>query len=94
MVSGPAPTDEGWVYAPASEEARASTELGCFTVDNETFVVRRRDDDGSTHYAWISGPNLGYGFSASGGTEPLSPEQHRASIRDFLAGIDPRTGFF
>ncbi len=89
------PTDEDWVYVPASAlpDTRTYTDLGNFTVDGETFAVRRRDDDGSTHYDWISGPNDGYGFSTFGGPGPISHERHVAAIRDFLAGIDPATGY-
>ena len=87
--------DEGWVYVPlsASPEAHTYTVLGDFTVDGETFRVRRRDDDGSNHYDWISGPNDGYGFSISGGRDPRSREQHVVAIRDFLAAVDPATGY-
>lgn len=88
------PAGEGWVYAPAPPDMRSYTELGNFTVDGETFAVRRRDDDGAMHYDWISGPNDGYGFSSSGSSDPLSHDQHVDSIRDFLSAIDPATGFF
>lgn len=93
MESDRNPTDEGWFYAPAPPDMRTYRELGNFTVDGETFAVRRSDGDGSTHYDWISGPNDGYGFSTFGSPEPLSHEQRLASIRDFLAGIDPATGY-
>ena len=86
-------TDSGGAFAPAPPDARTFVELGTFSVDGETFAVRRSDDDGSTHYDWVSGPNDGYGFSTFGGTEPLSRERHLVSIRDFLAGIDPATGY-
>ncbi|KAA9146218.1 hypothetical protein F6B41_15945 [Microbacterium lushaniae] len=69
------------------------SDIGSFTVDGETFAVRRRDSDGSCHYDWVSGPNDGYGFSVSGGYEPVTREWHVAAIRDFLAGIDPATGY-
>jgi hypothetical protein len=62
-------------------------------VDGETFAVRTSPDDGAIHYDWVSGPNDGYGFSTSGGIEPLSRERHLDRIRDFLAGIDPATGY-
>nr|WP_274637367.1 hypothetical protein [Microbacterium bovistercoris] len=87
--------DGGWVYAPisASPDTHTYTDLGSLTVEGETFAVRRRDDDGSSHYDWISGPNEGYGFSVFSGPGPLSRERHVAAIRDFLAGIDPATGY-
>ena len=89
------PTHEGWVYVPTSSfpDLDAYTDLGTFLVDGETFAVRTRDSDGSNHYDWISGPNNGYGFSVSGSAEPRSREKHIAAIRDFLAAIDPATGY-
>lgn len=87
-------TAEGWgdVPASASPDAATYTDLGNVTVNGETFAVRRRDDDGSNHYDWISGPNDGYGFSVSGGLGPISHEQHVSAIRGFLAAVNPATG--
>lgn len=95
MESDRDPVAEGGTYAPTSALADASTytDLGRFTVDDEMFAVRRRDEDGSCHYDWISGPNDGYGFSVFCGPGPLGGERHIAAIRDFLAGIDPETGY-
>jgi hypothetical protein len=60
-------------------------------VDGEWFAVRRAGD-GGTGYDWLSGPNEGYGFGSSG--PPNRPaEEHRDSIRVFLAMIDPDTGY-
>ena len=92
MTSDGNPTDEGGCYAPVPPDTRTYQELGNVTVDGETFAVRR-SDDGSNHYDWISGPNDGYGFSEFSSPEPRSQERHIASIRDFLAGIDPETGY-
>ncbi|QLD13210.1 hypothetical protein HW566_04705 [Microbacterium oleivorans] len=69
------------------------TDLGPIAVDGETFTARRRDGDGSIHYAWTSGPNPGYGFSAFRGPGPVRPHEHETAIRDFLSGIDPETGY-
>ncbi len=60
-------------------------------VDGEQFAIRRAEGDG-TAYDWLSGPNKGYGF-ASSGTPNRSMEEHRESIRVFLAMIDPNTGY-
>jgi hypothetical protein len=60
-------------------------------VDGETFAFRP-GDSGATHYTWLSGPNPGYGFSVSP-TPDLSLDEHRENIRDFLAMIDPATGY-
>ncbi len=62
--------EAGWRYAPLppNEQAaieRASVDHGTVTVDGETFAVRE-SPDGSVHYGWLTGPNEGYGFSASG----------------------------
>ncbi len=59
-------------------------------VDGELFAIRRAWD-GGTAYDWASGPNQGYGF-ASSGAPSRSAEEHRESIRTFLAQIDPATG--
>jgi hypothetical protein len=60
-------------------------------VDGELFAVRLAGD-GGTAYDWLSGPNKGYGFGTSG-TPNRSVEEHRESIRAFLAMIDPTTGY-
>jgi hypothetical protein len=60
-------------------------------VDGERFAIRRAGD-GGTVYDWLSGPNKGYGFGSSG-TPNRSMEEHRESIRAFLAMIDPHTGY-
>jgi hypothetical protein len=60
-------------------------------VDGERFAVRE-GGYGGTNYDWLSGPNKGYGF-ASSGTPARSVENHRESIRVFLAMIDPNTGY-
>jgi len=62
-------------------------------VDGEVFQVTRRDP--STYdYLWVSGPNEGYGFS-SGSNVPheQTPDEIVAAIRNFLAQIDPATGY-
>ena len=63
-----------------------------FTLDvnGERFAIRQADD-GGTAYDWLSGPNEGYGFGSSG-TPDQPVEEHRESIRAFLAMIDPDTG--
>ena len=93
MESNRAAHDEGWEYFPAPPETHAYTHLGDFTVDGETFTVRMRDVDGSFHYDWISGPNDDYGFSTSGPGDRVSEDHHVASIRGFLAEINPETGY-
>ena len=60
-------------------------------VDGEQFAIRRAGD-GGTAYDWLNGPNEGYGFGSSG-PPSQSVEEHRESIRAFLAMIDPDTGY-
>lgn len=59
--------------------------------DGERFAVRRAGD-GGTACDWLSGPDKGYGFGSSGPPN-RSVEEHRESIRAFLAMIDPNTGY-
>lgn len=89
--SNPAAGD--WFYAPAPPDVNTYEDLGNLTVGGETFAVRRRDGDGTIDYDWVSGPNDGYGFNSFRGKGPCSREQHVVAIREFLAEIDPATGY-
>ncbi|TQK20836.1 hypothetical protein FBY40_3380 [Microbacterium sp. SLBN-154] len=61
-------------------------------VRGETFEWRLRD--GANQFAWLSGPNTGYGF-AIGRTDgaALADAEARDHIAAFLAEIDPATGY-
>jgi len=72
-------------------EAEAQVASVTLEVDGEVFAVRPNQHGGSD-YDWVSGPNPGYGFGVSP-TRDLSLDEHRANIRDFLADIDPGTGY-
>ncbi len=72
-------------------EGRPGPVLFTLDVAGERFAIRRAGD-GGTAYDWLSGPNKGYGFVSSG-TPNRSVEEHRQSIRGFLAMIDPDTGY-
>lgn len=78
-------------------------------VDGELWQVTVQSD-GGCRYAWVSGPNPGYGFSAGpiriawrkGATPPTTPTPQipgrtiayqRKAISEFLAEIDPNTGY-
>jgi hypothetical protein len=65
------------------------------TVDGEQFEVEASlERPGQYHFAWLSGPNKGYGFgttTSAGGS--LSLSQLEASIRNFLVQVDPETGY-
>jgi hypothetical protein len=83
--------DGDGIPVPAVYRGRPGPVLFTLEVDGERFAIRRAGDDG-TVYDWLSGPNTGYGF-ASGGTPNRSVDEHRESIRTFLAMIDPNTGY-
>jgi hypothetical protein len=72
-------------------EAKPGPVLFTLDVDGERFAIRRAGD-GGTAYDWLSGPNKGYGFGSSG-TPDRPMEEHRESIRGFLAMVDPDTGY-
>jgi hypothetical protein len=72
-------------------EGRPGPVLFTLDVDGERFAIRRAGG-GGTAYDWLSGPNKGYGFGSSGPPN-RSVEEHRESIRAFLAMIDPNTGY-
>ncbi|MFE0588642.1 hypothetical protein [Micromonospora echinospora] len=64
------------------------------TVDGHDFRVRARAGEPGTYdFDWLTGPHE-YGFSLSGPADPAMsrPEMER-NIRDFLAEIDPATGY-
>ncbi|PRX12667.1 hypothetical protein CLV67_12790 [Actinoplanes italicus] len=60
-------------------------------VDGHLFAVRA-NASGGTDYTWLDGPDPGYGFTSSAATTGLTVDGHRASIRAFLAAVDPATG--
>ena len=64
-------------------------------VDGEQFAVEANPDHpGQYQFAWLSGPNLGYGFAtATSNGSSLSQTQMEAAIRNFLHQIDPATGY-
>ena len=72
-------------------EVEADVTAETVEVDGEMFAFRR-GEFGGTDYAWLSGPNPGYGFSFSP-TPDVSLDEHRKVIRDFLTMVDPATGY-
>ena len=62
-------------------------------VDCETFDVHLREP-GIYDYAWLSGPNEGYGFTvARNDRTALDDAEIETHARSFLAEVDPSTGY-
>jgi len=83
------------MYRPFPDDGAEQEPGTRVEVDAEVFdVVARRDRPGQYHFAWVSGPNPGYGFSSgtSDGRE-MGNAEIVASIRNFLAQVDPETGY-
>lgn len=72
-------------------ESEADAPSFVLDVDGEVFALRLTSQ-GGTDYTWLSGPNPGYGFSQSP-TPNMSLDEHQENIRNFLAQIDPSTGY-
>jgi hypothetical protein len=91
--SRPAKPDENAMpgLAPAVPPGLDPVEL---VVDGESFVVTRRADSPGTYdFDWISHP-ASYGFTIGTNFE-WRPDRAELTqqIRDFLAEIDPETGY-
>lgn len=82
----------GW--APASERP-SYDDVRELAVDGERFRVARRSGESCTYdYTWLTGPNDGYGFTTSMNVEhTMTDAEHEQTLRDFLSGIDPATGY-
>ncbi|WP_432572297.1 hypothetical protein [Kineococcus sp. SYSU DK005] len=65
------------------------------TVDGEDWLVKQRPGTpGCYDFDWLSSPNPGYGFgSQTSVRSPIGEEEIRQAIADFLAGINPETGY-
>jgi hypothetical protein len=83
------------VWRPWSGDAAESEPPTRVEVDGEVFdVTVRRDRPGEYHFAWVSGRNPGYGFSSgTSDGRAMSDVDIEASIRNFLAQVDPQTGY-
>ena len=64
-------------------------------VAGELFHVKENPDrPGDYHFDWLSGPNEGFGFGlATSNRARHSIEELREDISDWLATIDPETGY-
>jgi hypothetical protein len=85
------PVDAVAIPALHPQHPGASVPALVLDVDGEVFELRP-DEFGGTDYSWLTGPNPGYGFGSSP-TLGYSLEDHRNSIRSFLAQVDPTTGY-
>ncbi|SCL16904.1 hypothetical protein [Micromonospora inyonensis] len=63
-------------------------------VDGHEFRVRARAEEPGTYdFDWLTGPH-DYGFGLSGAAGfTMSPAEMTEAARDFLAQIDPATGY-
>jgi hypothetical protein len=75
---------------PEVERAPDVTSL-TLDVDGEMFALSP-NESGGADYTWLSGPNPGYGFGVSPAPN-RSVDEHMENIRDFLAHVDPATGY-
>jgi hypothetical protein len=86
----------GLYWDPADQPDPDSIRTFALEVDGEQFAVRVVVDPATgytdTGYTWLSGPNRGYGFG-TGGPPNTSLEEHQQRIREFLAMVDPTTGY-
>ena len=71
-------------------EGRPGPVLFTLDVDGERFAILRAGDGGTANN-WLSGPKRAKGRVER--TPNRSVEEHRESIRAFLAMIDPDTGY-
>jgi|SRR5215471_773969 len=65
-------------------------------VNGEVFDVRYDPEQpGAYHFAWVTGPNPGYGFTSRFSSDDTrQPRQVLIdSITGFLAQVDPQTGY-
>jgi hypothetical protein len=64
------------------------------SIDGEMWTVRQGAKPGLYFFEWVSGPNKKYGFtSQSSDGRAMSTDSMNQAIREFLAEIDPETGY-
>lgn len=96
MITG-TPADMPHAYRDAEGQADpAGVTTFDVEVNGEQFDVRVVVDSSTgytnTSYTWLTGPNKGYGFGIGGPPNP-SLEDHQQRVQEFLAMVDPTTGY-
>lgn len=64
-------------------------------VNGESFRARAdAQQPGAWHVEWVSGPNVGYGFTIKRSDHQWeSREEMERAVRSILDGMDPTTGY-
>lgn len=82
-------SDGEWGVAPPEKKLDVIT----MTVDGEVFRVWTPEQNPhQRNFDWLTGPNEDYGFAVGGPGAWTRPEL-KQEIRDFLAMVDPKTGY-
>ncbi|HEY7043914.1 MAG TPA: hypothetical protein VH419_09635 [Nocardioidaceae bacterium] len=84
-----------WEPVPSPAPGDEERDVVRMDVDGEEFDVSERPDrTGEYHFDWVSGPNAGYGFTtATSDHSELDQAELEEAIREFLAMVDPETGY-
>ncbi len=87
-------TEPGPGLVPEHLRTRYADDRVTMTVDGQEFGIRTRADEPATYdFDWLNGPH-DYGFALSGAAgRAMSVPEMEEAIRDFLAEIDPATGY-
>ncbi|MDH6460082.1 hypothetical protein M2302_000233 [Micromonospora sp. A200] len=80
--------------APEHTRPRYAEDPIVMTVDGQYFRIRQRaETPGGYDFDWLSGPHdYGFGITRADACAMTLPEMEEA-IRNFLAEIDPATGY-
>lgn len=79
--------------APEHTRPRYAKDPILMTVDGQDFRIRERAErPGEYDFDWLNGPH-DYGFGITRAKGAMTPREMEKAIRDFLAEIDPATGY-
>jgi hypothetical protein len=77
-----------------TEPVHVAPDYQQLTVNGEVFEVRYDPDQpGAYHFAWVTGPNPGYGFTSRFSHTRQPPQLLIESIIGFLDQVDSQTGY-